>query len=64
MIVRALHLFTLSLSPSLPLLLAPSPCPVQREYGQDRLSWEREEKLVVSAWYEMVSCSYTLLYTQ
>ena len=28
---------------------------LQREYMQDRLSWEREEKLVVSAWYEMVS---------
>ena len=26
----------------------------QREYSQDRLAWEREEKLVVSAWYELV----------
>ena len=26
----------------------------QRDYMTDRLSWEREEKLVVSAWYEMV----------
>jgi uncharacterized coiled-coil DUF342 family protein len=26
---------------------------IEREYSQDRLSWEREEKLVVSAWYEM-----------
>lgn len=26
---------------------------VEREYTQDRQAWEREEKLVVSAWYEM-----------
>jgi len=26
---------------------------LEREYSQDRLAWEREEKLVVSAWYEM-----------
>ena len=33
-----------------------NPCttPPQRDYMADRLSWEREEKLVVSAWYEMV----------
>ncbi|CAI8020668.1 Probable RNA-binding protein 19 [Geodia barretti] len=27
---------------------------IERDYMTDRLSWEREEKLVVSAWYEMV----------
>lgn len=26
---------------------------LEREYSQDRMAWEREEKLVVSAWYEM-----------
>ena len=36
-------------------VLSPLSSLSQREYSQDKLAWEREEKLVVSAWYEMVS---------
>ena len=32
---------------------------LEREYHQGRSSWEREEKLVVSAWHEMVLSFYT-----
>ena len=30
---------------------------LEREYHQGRSAWEKEEKLVVSAWHEMVSQS-------
>lgn len=30
---------------------------LEREYHQGRTAWEKEEKLVVSAWHEMVSKS-------
>ena len=33
---------------------------LEREYHQGRSAWEKEEKLVVSAWHEMVGLLYHL----
>ena len=35
---------------------------LEKEYRQGQASWEREEKLVVSAWHEMVMIKIVLMH--